>query len=211
LNKPGKRCTDLIEKTASSLSNSVVTLMLLAVQKDNLELNINYAVKWVHSAFERGDRSTETVIKLCILAFPPIWYYFEEGFFLRREQEEREFRRFADQREDERAEDTAERMMNNDNEFKTVFSKLSSSLANPPLLTTSDNIHHVLIAITIILEHGCLIYASQHKPTMKAALDRAYSRYSSSDFHIAVRKQFSAPLIQYSPLQFIEFILEHRL
>jgi hypothetical protein len=47
MDKPGKPCTDLISKTASSLSNSVVTLMLLAVQKDNLELNIKYAVEWL--------------------------------------------------------------------------------------------------------------------------------------------------------------------
>jgi hypothetical protein len=47
MNKPGQRCTDLISKTASSLSSSVVRLMLLAVQKDNLELNINYAVTWL--------------------------------------------------------------------------------------------------------------------------------------------------------------------
>jgi hypothetical protein len=47
MNKPGKRCTELISKTASSLSSSVVTLMLLAVQKDNLELNIKYAVEWL--------------------------------------------------------------------------------------------------------------------------------------------------------------------
>jgi hypothetical protein len=46
MNKPGQRCADLIEKTANSLS-SVVQLMLLAVQKDNLELNINYAIKWL--------------------------------------------------------------------------------------------------------------------------------------------------------------------
>jgi hypothetical protein len=47
MNKPGQRCTDLISTTASSLSSSVVRLMLLAVQKDNLELNINYAVEWL--------------------------------------------------------------------------------------------------------------------------------------------------------------------
>jgi hypothetical protein len=46
MNKPGQRCTDLIEKTANSL-HSVVKLMLLAVQQDNLELNINYAIEWL--------------------------------------------------------------------------------------------------------------------------------------------------------------------
>jgi hypothetical protein len=46
MHKPGQRCADLIYKTANALSSSVVTLMLLAVQKDNLQVNIYQAVKW---------------------------------------------------------------------------------------------------------------------------------------------------------------------
>jgi len=94
MHEDGQQCTDLIETTADVLSESVVTLMLLAVQKDNLELNIKQAVKWyvstyrgtkvrrasshhrAHSAFKRGDGGTERVIKLCILAFPSIWVSF---------------------------------------------------------------------------------------------------------------------------------------
>jgi hypothetical protein len=45
MHKPGQRCTELIEKTADALSG-VIALMLLAVQKYNLEPNINQAVKW---------------------------------------------------------------------------------------------------------------------------------------------------------------------
>jgi hypothetical protein len=45
MHRPTQRCTELIEKTASGLSGSVVTLMLLAVQKDNLELSIKHAVE----------------------------------------------------------------------------------------------------------------------------------------------------------------------
>jgi len=190
MNKPDQRCTDLISTTASSLSSSV-QLMLLAVQKVNLELNIDYAVKWVRSAFEGGSGSTETVIKLCVMAFPSIWFYgfLEEGLEL----------------------EDADRFMREDNEFKIVFSNLCSFLANPPPLTTSDDTHHVLIAITIILDHACIVYASELRPTREAALLRAYSRYSTSDIHTAVRKQFSAPPLQYSTIQFIEFILNNRL
>jgi hypothetical protein len=95
MHEDGQRCTDLIEMTANVLSESLVTLMLLAVQKDNLELNIKQAVKWyvstysmtkvrrasshhrAHSAFKRGDGGTERIIKLCILAFPSIWVSFK--------------------------------------------------------------------------------------------------------------------------------------
>jgi len=46
MHEPGQGCTDLIEKTADALSGETVALMLMAVQKDNLELSIKYAIKW---------------------------------------------------------------------------------------------------------------------------------------------------------------------
>jgi hypothetical protein len=46
MHKHGQRCTDLVETTANALSSDAVALMLLTVQKDNMELNINRAVTW---------------------------------------------------------------------------------------------------------------------------------------------------------------------
>ena len=46
MHKPGQQCFDLIQATENALSDGIVSLMLLTVQKDNLELNINVAVKW---------------------------------------------------------------------------------------------------------------------------------------------------------------------
>ena len=46
MHKHGQPCNDLIETTANTLSGNVVALMLLAVQKGNLELNIKKAVEW---------------------------------------------------------------------------------------------------------------------------------------------------------------------
>jgi hypothetical protein len=46
MNKPGERCTPLLEKTADALSGNVISTMLLSIQKDNLELNIKQAIKW---------------------------------------------------------------------------------------------------------------------------------------------------------------------
>jgi hypothetical protein len=46
MNELGQQCNGLIEITANALSDSVVALMLLAVQRDcNLELSINYAIR----------------------------------------------------------------------------------------------------------------------------------------------------------------------
>ena len=45
MHKVNPWCTELIEKTANELSDSVVSLVLLAVQVDHLELSINQAVR----------------------------------------------------------------------------------------------------------------------------------------------------------------------
>jgi len=45
MQKHGQRCAGLIEMTANALSDSAVTLMLVAVQRDNLELGIKQAVR----------------------------------------------------------------------------------------------------------------------------------------------------------------------
>jgi hypothetical protein len=39
-----RRCDDLIEKTAATLNEDIITLMLLAVQRDNLELSVKIAL-----------------------------------------------------------------------------------------------------------------------------------------------------------------------
>jgi len=67
------------------------------------------------------------------------------------------------------------------------------------------------IVVTLILEHACLSHASERDSARDKALDGAYSRYISSDFHNEVSERFPAPPTQYSVSQFTEFILEHRL
>jgi hypothetical protein len=44
MHKPGQLCSGLIEKTAHAITSDVIPLMLLAVQRDNLELNIAHAI-----------------------------------------------------------------------------------------------------------------------------------------------------------------------
>ena len=44
MHEAGKHCNELLEKTAIALSDNAVNVMLLAVQKGNLELSINLAV-----------------------------------------------------------------------------------------------------------------------------------------------------------------------
>ena len=46
LHKHGQGVTDLIEVTANALSGGTAALMLLTVQRNNLELSIKQAIKW---------------------------------------------------------------------------------------------------------------------------------------------------------------------
>ncbi len=45
MNKQEARCDNLIEETAVALKEDVVASMLVAVQKDNLGLSVNLALK----------------------------------------------------------------------------------------------------------------------------------------------------------------------
>jgi hypothetical protein len=45
MHKVGEDCIRLIEMTADALDDQVLTLMLLAVQRGNLEMSIRIAVK----------------------------------------------------------------------------------------------------------------------------------------------------------------------
>ena len=46
MHQSNARCSDLIEKTATALDKDIVALMLLAVQRDNLELSVKVALNW---------------------------------------------------------------------------------------------------------------------------------------------------------------------
>ena len=45
MHKPEASCRALLEETVKALNEDVVALMLLAVQREDLELSINVAVK----------------------------------------------------------------------------------------------------------------------------------------------------------------------
>ena len=93
MHEAGKRCTELIEKTANALNDNVVRVMLLAVQRGNLELSINVAVtksvyfyrlvffKKPHfyfracTMFRGGEEERGKIISECVGAFPYMWFY----------------------------------------------------------------------------------------------------------------------------------------
>jgi len=66
MHNPDQRCTDLIEVTANALSGGVVALMLIAVQRDNLELSIKQAITRCVLI------SSKIVVKVCSPIIGPI-------------------------------------------------------------------------------------------------------------------------------------------
>ena len=94
----GNHCTELLEKTANALNDCVINVMLLAVQKGNLELSIKLAVmrsvlsyrmarKKPHFLYRTcrmiregemigyGERERKKIIGKCVVAFPYMWFY----------------------------------------------------------------------------------------------------------------------------------------
>ena len=83
-----RRCNSLIETTAAALNEDVITLMLLAVQRRNLELGVKTALsRWVpklmsnvgddlnknHSVCPYTGFKFEHVVQECLIPFPFIW------------------------------------------------------------------------------------------------------------------------------------------
>ena len=69
MHKHNQRCTDLIEVTANALSGGVVTLMLLAVQRGNLELSVTKAVEWL------VPRYGEIMMRVCSSITGPMVFF----------------------------------------------------------------------------------------------------------------------------------------
>ncbi|KAF8271919.1 hypothetical protein EI94DRAFT_1719197 [Lactarius quietus] len=67
------RCDSLVEETAAALNEDTVVLMLLAVQRGNIELSVKAALSRVHRL--TGSKG-EPVIRECLIPFPYLWASF---------------------------------------------------------------------------------------------------------------------------------------
>ncbi|KAH9005051.1 hypothetical protein EDB86DRAFT_2796846 [Lactarius hatsudake] len=91
MHRQNRRCDDLIEKTAAALNEDTIALMLLTVQKGNLQLSVKMALNRLVRQLngEASDdlneycsvlsgagfkvEGTERVVGECLFAFPFIW------------------------------------------------------------------------------------------------------------------------------------------
>ncbi|KAN0140830.1 hypothetical protein V8E53_001274 [Lactarius tabidus] len=74
-------CKNLVEKTAEALNEDAVALMLLTVQKSNLELSVNMALRRC-SVYRLAKFDVKDVIKQCLFPFPYIWWLWCLAVFL---------------------------------------------------------------------------------------------------------------------------------
>ncbi|KAF7344040.1 hypothetical protein MVEN_01693500 [Mycena venus] len=72
MDQPGKRCDNLIETTMVALNDEIVTLMLLAVQRQNLQFSVRTGVRWAFDMHNLGDSGWP--VKECLRAFPSLWF-----------------------------------------------------------------------------------------------------------------------------------------
>lgn len=168
-----------------------------------------------HEFLEGGTESTESVIKICMMAFPSIWYDEEPEVSsaareFRVELDEELFRFFLKQQHDEgqHTEELHElRRLFRLHEFSSIFYKLKSFYSDPCLRISNNDINHTMIATVLILEYTCVLFASPSHPSLGKALDNACSQFISSGTHNAINRLF----LLYSTQQLTEFILTHRL
>jgi len=78
-------CNELIEKTAAALNEDIVAMMLLAVQRDNLQLSVKTALKCTLPHTQAGSEIKLVdydIVRGCLFSFPYIWLFrsFESEF-----------------------------------------------------------------------------------------------------------------------------------
>ena len=60
MHRNGSQCCDLVEKTAAALNEEAVMLMLLAVQRGNVELSLKVAYQgWVYQFNENSEQGSQ--------------------------------------------------------------------------------------------------------------------------------------------------------
>jgi len=174
------QCSELVEKTAAALNEDVVMLMLLAVQKGNVELSVKMAWRRVHHFI---TSEVEDVIQKCLFAFPYIWLGEEEFGRLGLEG-------FEEGRREER--------------YLQPMAKHIMALHTIQNLIIHKSSHlHLIFAVTLILKHATLLQLSNSK----LALTSADLDYQNANIDVAIQQHLIAHASEYSVEQFAGFIM----
>jgi len=182
----GSQCGELIEKTAAALNEDAVVLMLLDVQKGNVELSVKMAWRQVHHLI---TSPASAVIQECLFAFPYIWWY--KYLYLDSEYS-RELLEpsYLLSRKDER--------------LRPMTKQIMALYTIRNLIIQKSSHLHLIIAATLILKHATLLRLSN---TPKWALINAELNYQKANIDVAIQQHLKAHASEYSSEQFACFIM----
>jgi len=192
MHKPDGCCKKLIEETAVALSHDVVTLMLLAVQRSNVELSVKLAVTRVLPHLGGDAEDMKKIVRTCLVPFPYIWddhhhFLLLDGDLL-----------FDD-----------DDFLFLDDDFLFDDLDLVHYIMSMSILkmfsTGRSTRHHLVIAIITIVKHATTLCPSGLLPWL--ALAQAESDYKKSNIGSKAVSYFTEPLEQYSVQQFVDFIV----
>jgi len=189
MNVKGGQCGELVEKTAAALNENAVMLMLLAVQKGNVELSVKTA--WRHVC-QLVTFEVEDVIKECLFAFPYIWLISEEWSL-----------------------SSSFELSRTLSEFLEFFSRLESFMSPMTkhiigLHTIQNLIIHksshlqLIFAVTLILKHATLLRLSN---SWKPALTYAELGYQKANIDAVIQQHLGKSGTEHSVEAFSGFIM----
>ncbi|KDR68943.1 hypothetical protein GALMADRAFT_160725 [Galerina marginata CBS 339.88] len=181
MHKPDGCCKNLIEETAGALNDDVVTLMLVAVQRGNLELSIAVAVKSACPNFVFETEDMKDIVEKCLTPFPYIWTVKAHTSF---------FKIFVDSV--------------CSSFFRNLWVTYIMSMKVIQQFFSANTRCHLMIATLIILRHATILRPSGF--SAKSALAQAELDYQKLNISIKITQHFTASPQEYSVQNFVDFI-----
>lgn len=208
MHKTDGRCDKLIEETAGALNDDVVTLMLLAVQRSNVELSVKLAVTRVHPHFGGDADDFRELVKTCLTVFPYLWLYCDDddNFFDLDDLDLLLFD-FDDDDDDDLDDDRIKQIMSMSIMKKVSISRYSIFMNK--FFTARNTRHHLVIALISIMKQATTLRPSGL--SSQSALAQAELGYQKSNIHSQTALYFPEAPQQYSVQQYVDFIMDAQL
>ncbi|KAN0134552.1 hypothetical protein V8E53_007698 [Lactarius tabidus] len=218
MHKQRGHCGDLLEKTATALDKDTVALMLLAVQRGNLELNVKVALNKVYF----NVKDAKGIVQECLRSFPNLWVLAHAGGAFQIKQDH-DLDPHIDvwlvgQDSDEYY--TAEEDEDDKPFMMPIFGSLESLTPGSSAYFKSIGIfiwnlqklhpltdlshHYLMLAVLIILKHATFLLLSNL--SSKSALTQAEKDYQAGNIGSEIQQFLSASPQNPSKEQFASFI-----
>jgi len=192
----GTQCGELVEKTAAALNEDAVMLMLLAVQKSNVELSVKTAWRRVHKL---DASEVENVIETCLFTFPFIWVPTFSKSLQPNNWNDFEFvNGFKYKNSPEMMNPLARPILN------SVTKQIMTLHTIQNLIIHKSSHLHLIFAVILILKHATLLRLSN---LQESALTQAELDYQKANMDLVIQQHLMAYAPEHSVEQFASFIM----